>query len=66
MGRPYGFHANRNKYIPSFGQNLPNSSFLEKILVHSMQMKHFSMLDCFWNLSLTNSSSNPFELNSLG
>ena len=43
-------------------QNLPNSSFLEKILVHSMRMKHFSKLDCFWNSSLTNSSSNPFPL----
>ena len=42
------------------GKNLPNSSFLEKILVHSMQMKHFSKLDCFWN-----SSSNPFKLNFL-
>ena len=31
------------------GQNLPNSSFLEKILLHSMRMKHFSKLDCFWN-----------------
>ena len=31
------------------GQNLPNSSFLEKNLLHSMRMKHFSKLDCFWN-----------------
>ena len=46
-------------------QNLPNSSFLEKILVHSMRMKHFSKLDCFWNSILTNLSSNPFKLNFL-
>ena len=39
------------------GQNLPNSSFLGKNLLHSMRMKHFSKLDYFWN-----SSSNPFPL----
>ena len=42
---------------PIPGQNLPNSSFLEKNLLHSMRMKHFSKFDCFWN-----SSSNPFPL----
>ena len=47
------------------GQNLPNSSFLQKILIHSMRLKLFCKLDCFWNSSLswnsslTNSSSSP-------
>ena len=49
---------------PISWQNLPNSSFLEKNLVHSIRMKHFSKLDCFWNSSLKNSIYSWVELKS--
>ena len=59
---PCGKAQEEVSFYHGLEQNLPNSSFLKKILLHSMQMKHFSKLDCFWNSSLTNSTSNPFSL----
>ena len=48
----------KTSWMGFYGQNLPNSSFLEKILMHSMRMKHICKLDCFWNSSMWNSSYN--------
>ena len=48
-----------HRWVHKNQQNLPNSIFLEKFLLQSMQMKHICKLDCFWNSSFTNSSSNP-------
>ena len=47
----------KTSWMGFYGQNLPNSSFLEKILMHSMQMKHICKLDCFWNSSSNTKSS---------
>ena len=55
---PWRFFFFKNHYS-LLGQNLLNSIFLGKYQQNSMQMKQFSKLDCFWNLSLLNSSSNP-------
>ena len=48
-----------HKISLTYRQNLPNSSFLEKNLLHRMRMKHFSKLDCFWNLKFNKLEFQP-------
>ena len=49
--------ASRDAYQSLFyGKICWTTSFLKNI---SMRLKVFSKLDCFWNLSLSNSSSDP-------